>query len=125
MRSTILVVDDEQVTAQLTKTFLGRHGFIVKCAYDGEEALEMADRTNPNLILLDIMLPKMDGYEVCNLLKSKEKLKDVPILFFTAKGCKCDIKRGQEVGGDDYIIKPFSGRKLVERIREHLGIQEN
>ncbi|MGV9103912.1 MAG: response regulator transcription factor [Promethearchaeia archaeon] len=125
MRSTILVVDDEQVTAKLTKTFLERHGFTVKCAYDGEEALEMADHTNPDLILLDIMLPKMDGYKVCTILKSKEKLKDVPVLFFTAKGLKRDIKRGQEVGGDDYIIKPFSGRKLVERIREHLRIEEN
>lgn len=124
MTSTILVVDDEQVTTQLAKTFLGRHGFNVECAYDGEEALELAEETEPDLILLDVMLPKMDGYEVCDILKSKEKFKDIPILFFTAKGLKRDIERGKEVGGDDYIIKPFSGKELVARIREHLGIEE-
>jgi len=124
MDRTILVVDDETVTTQLAETFLGRHGFNVECAYDGEEALEIAEATEPDLILLDVMLPKMDGYEVCSILKSKEKFKETPILFFTAKGLKRDIARGKDAGGDDYIIKPFSGKELVELIREHLGIDE-
>ncbi|MHA1909297.1 MAG: response regulator transcription factor [Candidatus Thorarchaeota archaeon] len=120
----ILVVDDEQITTELAKKFLERHGFDVVCAFDGEAALELAHSESPNLILLDVMLPKLDGFEVCRLLKSEEAFKEVPILMFTAKGLSRDIKRGKEVGADEYIIKPFSGRALVATIRKHLGIEE-
>ncbi len=119
---TILVVDDEVVTTDLAKTFLERHGFKVVLAHDGEQALEMAEKEEPDLILLDVMLPKKDGFEVCKTLKSQAKFKDTPILMFTAKGLSKDVEMGQEAGADEYIIKPFSGKALVATIRKHLGI---
>ncbi|MDF1541235.1 MAG: response regulator [Candidatus Thorarchaeota archaeon] len=120
----ILVVDDEQITTELAKKFLERHGFDVICAFDGQAALDLAHSENPDLILLDVMLPRMDGFEVCNILKQEEAFKKVPILMFTAKGLSRDIQRGEEVGADEYIVKPFSGKALVATIRKHLGIEE-
>ena len=122
-KKTILVVDDEEITTELAKKFLQRHGFEVICAYDGETALDMAISQNPDLILLDVMLPKLDGYEVCRRLKSKKDFKNVPILMFTAKGLSRDIQEGEEAGADEYIIKPFSGKDLVATIKKHLGIE--
>ena len=118
----ILVVDDEEVTTDLAKAFLERHGFVVICAYDGEQALDKARSENPSLILLDVMLPKLDGFEVCKRLKSEEQFKTIPILMFTAKGLSRDVEKGHEVGADEYIIKPFSGKALVATIRKHLGM---
>jgi len=120
----ILVVDDEKITTELAKKFLERHGFDVVCAFDGQAALDLAHSENPDLILLDVMLPKMDGFEVCKILKDEEAFKEVPILMFTAKGLSRDIQRGAEVGADEYIVKPFSGKALVATIRKHLGIEE-
>ena len=120
MKKKILVVDDEEVTTELAKKFLEKHGFIVSCAYDGEEALKLAHSENPDLILLDVMLPRIDGFEVCKRLKKEEQFKKIPILMFTAKGLSRDIEKGQEVGADEYIIKPFSGKALVATIRKHL-----
>ena len=120
----ILVVDDEEVTTELAKTFLERHGFIVICAYNGKEALDLARAEKPDLILLDVMLPDIDGYEVCKDLKNEEPFKTTPILMFTAKGLNRDVERGREVGADEYIIKPFSGKALVATIRRHLGIED-
>lgn len=120
MKKKILVVDDEEVTTKLAKKFLEKHGFIVACAYDGEEALKLAHSENPDLILLDVMLPQIDGFEVCKRLKKEEQFKNIPILMFTAKGLSRDIEKGKEVGADEYIIKPFSGKALVATIRKHL-----
>jgi len=120
----ILVVDDEELTTQLAKTFLEKHGFNVIIAFDGEEGLRMAKAENPDLILLDVMLPFMDGFEVCKKLKESDNFKNTPILMFTAKGLISDIEKGQAVGADEYIIKPFSGKALVATIRKHLGITE-
>ncbi len=120
----ILVVDDEELTTQLAKTFLEKHGFNVIIAFDGEEGLSMAKAENPDLILLDVMLPYMDGFEVCKKLKESDNFKNTPILMFTAKGLISDIEKGQAVGADEYIIKPFSGKALVATIRKHLGITE-
>ncbi len=120
----ILVVDDEELTTQLAKTFLEKHGFNVIIAIDGEEGLSMAKAENPDLILLDVMLPYMDGFEVCKKLKESDNFKNTPILMFTAKGLSSDIEKGQAVGADEYIIKPFSGKALVATIRKHLGITE-
>ncbi len=120
----ILVVDDEELTTQLAKTFLEKHGFNVITAFDGEEGLRMAKAENPDLILLDVMLPYMDGFEVCKKLKESDNFKNIPILMFTAKGLISDIEKGQAVGADEYIIKPFSGKALVATIRKHLGITE-
>ncbi|MFW9908667.1 MAG: response regulator transcription factor [Candidatus Thorarchaeota archaeon] len=120
----ILVVDDEQITTELAKKFLESHGFEVACAFDGETALELAHSESPDLILLDVMLPRMDGFEVCRRLKGEDRFKKVPILMFTAKGLSRDIKEGQEAGADDYLVKPFSGKALVETIRKHLRIED-
>jgi DNA-binding response OmpR family regulator len=120
----ILVVDDDQMTTDLVKTFLEKHGFEVVIASDGEEALEIAHEQVPNLILLDVMLPTIDGFEVCKRLKDHATLKNTPILMFTAKGLSSDVERGDVAGADEYIVKPFSGKALVVIIREHLGISE-
>ncbi len=120
----ILVVDDEELTTELAKTFLEKHGFEVIIAYDGEEGLRLAETDNPDLILLDVMLPSMDGFAVCKKLKGNEKFKDTPILMFTAKGLSSDIEKGEAVGADEYIVKPFSGKALVATIRKHLGMDD-
>ena len=118
----ILVVDDEQMTTDLAKTFLEKHGFEVVIASDGEQALELAEEQIPDLILLDVMLPTIDGFEVCKKLKDNAMFENTPILMFTAKGLSSDVERGEAVGADEYIIKPFSGKALVATIRKHLGM---
>ncbi len=120
----ILVVDDEELTTELAKTFLEKHGFTVLIAFDGESGLKLAETENPDLILLDVMLPELDGFEVCKRLKENEKFKNTPILMFTAKGLSSDIEKGEAVGADEYIVKPFSGKALVATIRAHLGMDE-
>ncbi len=120
----ILVVDDEEVTVELARTFLERHGFTVVCAYDGEEALRVAFEERPDLVLLDVVLPRLDGFEVCSRLKADEHFKHVPILMFTARGFDRDMQKGKESGADEYIVKPFSGKALVATIRKHLGLAE-
>ena len=117
---TILVVDDEVVTTELAKAFLESHGFNVVIAHDGEDAIDLALTEKPDLVLLDVILPKIDGFEVCKILKSKESMQGIPILLFTAKGLSKDIEMGEEVGADEYIIKPFAGRALVATIKKHL-----
>jgi len=124
MSKKILVVDDVEITTKLAQKWLERHGFIVVCAYDGLEALELAHSENPDLILLDVMLPHLDGFEVCKQLKAEDQFKKVPILMFTAKGLSRDVERGQEVGADEYIIKPFQGKALVATIRKHLKMSD-
>jgi DNA-binding response OmpR family regulator len=120
----ILVVDDEQMTTDLAKTFLEKHGFEVVIASDGEQALELAEEQTPDLILLDVMLPTIDGFEVCKKLKDNAMFKNTPILMFTAKGLSSDVERGEAAGADEYIIKPFSGKALVATIRKHLGMSK-
>ena len=120
----ILVVDDEQLTTDLAKTFLEKHGFEVVIASDGEQALALAHEQVPDLILLDVMLPTIDGFEVCKRLKDHATFKNTPILMFTAKGVSIDVERGEAAGADEYIIKPLSGKALVATIRKHLGLSE-
>jgi DNA-binding response OmpR family regulator len=124
MNKKILVVDDETLTTELAQTFLEKHGFHVVTAADGEKGLEKAEIENPDLILLDVMLPTIDGFTVCKLLRENEKFKNTPILMFTARGLSSDIERGETVGADEYIVKPFSGKALVATIRKHLGMNE-
>ncbi len=119
----ILVVDDEEMTTQLAKVFLERQGFEVVCAYDGEEGIRLAHSEHPDLILLDITIPKVDGFEVCRQLKSEDEFRQIPILMFTGSDLSRDIARGHEVGADEYIVKPFSGKALVATIRKHLKME--
>ena len=117
----ILVVDDEIYIVHILDFSLGMEGYSVVTALDGEQALEKVAQQKPDLIVLDIMMPKLDGYETCKALKSKDETKDIPVILLSAKGRNVDQKTGFEVGADDYITKPFSPRKLVERINSILG----
>jgi len=117
----ILVVDDEIYIVHILDFSLGMEGYQVITALDGEQALEKARAEHPDLIVLDIMMPKLDGYETCKVLKSDETTKNIPVILLSAKGRNVDQKVGFEVGADDYITKPFSPRKLVERINAILG----
>ena len=117
----ILVVDDEIYIVHILDFSLGMEGYEVVTALDGEQALEKARSEKPDLIVLDIMMPKLDGYETCKRLKADATTKDIPVILLSAKGRNVDQKVGFEVGADDYITKPFSPRKLVERINAILG----
>ncbi len=117
----ILVVDDEIYIVHILDFSLGMEGYEVLTALDGEQALEVARTEQPDLIVLDIMMPKLDGYETCKQLKADEKTRAIPVILLSAKGRHTDQKIGYEVGADDYITKPFSPRKLVERINTLLG----
>ncbi len=110
----ILLVDDEPSLQKMLQHALEREGFQVQIAGDGEEALEMYSSFEPHLIVLDIMLPKLDGTEVCRRIRSQS---DVPILMLTAKDDEIDRVVGLELGADDYVTKPFAVRELVARVR--------
>ncbi len=113
-RYKILVVDDEKRIVHFIRLNLEHDGFDVLTAYDGSEALKRVREDLPDLVLLDVMLPDMDGFEVLRLIR---EVSDVPVIMVTAKGEEEDIVRGLELGADDYITKPFSPRELVSRIR--------
>jgi two-component system alkaline phosphatase synthesis response regulator PhoP len=117
----ILVVDDEIYIVHILDFSLGMEGYEVITALDGEQALEKARAEKPDLIVLDIMMPKLDGYETCRMLKGDDITREIPVILLSAKGRNVDQKIGFEVGADDYITKPFSPRKLVERINAILG----
>ncbi|UCF78498.1 MAG: response regulator [Candidatus Eiseniibacteriota bacterium] len=117
----ILVVDDEVYIVHILDFSLGMEGYEVVTALDGEEALAKVKSENPDLIVLDIMMPKLDGYETCRILKSDPEVKHIPVILLSAKGRNVDQQMGFQVGADDYITKPFSPRKLVERIKLILG----
>ncbi len=117
----ILVVDDEIYIVHILDFSLGMEGYEVITALDGEQALEKLKSERPDLIVLDIMMPKLDGYEVCKAIKSDPDTRHIPVILLSAKGRNVDQKLGFDVGADDYITKPFSPRKLVERINQLLG----
>jgi len=114
MPSTILVVDDEKNIVQLARLYLNNEGFHVEAAYDGRQALEKARTVRPDLIVLDIMMPEVDGLTVCKELR---KSSNVPIIILTARGDDVDRIVGLELGADDYISKPFNPRELVARVK--------
>lgn len=120
MRKNILIVEDEKDIIEVLRYYLEKEGYRVHVAQDGFAALEIAARVIPNLILLDLMLPKLDGMEVCRRIKADERLRPIPILMLTAKGEESDKVRGLEIGADDYITKPFSAKELVARVKAHL-----
>lgn len=114
MSHTILVVDDERPIAEILKYNLEKDGFKVILAYDGEEALKRVEDNSPDLILLDIMLPKKDGFAVCREIRA---YKPVPIIMLTAKETEIDKVLGLELGADDYVTKPFSAREVTARVK--------
>ena len=110
----ILVVDDERNIVELVRLYLEKEGFAVVSAADGEQALVQYERTDPDLVILDLMLPKLDGFEVCRELRRRG---DVPILMLTARSEDVDAIVGLELGADDYVTKPFNPRALVARVK--------
>ncbi|MBC8366589.1 response regulator [bacterium] len=119
----VLVVDDEVYILHILDFSLGAEGFDVITAADGEQALARARSERPDLIVMDIMMPRLDGYETCKRLKSDPATKDIPVLLLTARGREEDRKRGMEAGANDYMTKPFSPNKLIGRVSEMLGIK--
>jgi len=117
MSEKVLIIDDEETTVQLISILLERRNFEVIKAHTAEEGLRKAYRYQPDLVLLDIMMPDMDGWEVCKRLR---EMSDVPIIFLTARGETKDIVRGLEMGADDHIAKPYDNEELVSRIRARL-----
>src|SRR3989338_4794951 len=117
----ILLVDDEVQLVEVVKMRLEANNYEVILAYDGQEALDKARKAKPDLIILDLMLPKMDGYKVCRMLKFDEKYKNIPIIMFTARAQDSDEKLGYEVGADAYIVKPFEPEMLLDKIAELLS----
>jgi CheY-like chemotaxis protein len=117
----ILVVDDE-IILHILDFSLGAEGCEVITAADGEEALQKARTERPDLIVLDIMMPKVDGFEACRRLKADPETSPIPVILLTAKGREVDRQMGMEVGADDYIVKPFSPTRLIEKIGSYLSV---
>jgi two-component system phosphate regulon response regulator PhoB len=114
---TVLVVEDEAALSTLLRYNLEREGYRVLEAHDGEEALVVADETKPDLVLLDWMLPQLSGIEVCRRLRTRNTMRNVPIVMLTARDEETDRVRGLNTGADDYIVKPFSMAELLARVR--------
>ena len=121
MPSKILIVDDEKTISDIIKYNLEKEGYTTVVAFDGEEALSKVSEEDPNLIILDLMLPKIDGLEVARQVR---KTKDTPIIMLTAKDSELDKVLGLEMGADDYVTKPFSNRELVARVKANLRRQK-
>ena len=114
LNRTILIVDDDKKIVQLVSLYLKREGYRVLSAFDGQEALEMARSKQPDLIVLDLFLPELDGTDVCRLLRAESR---VPIIMLTARATDEDKLLGLDIGADDYLTKPFNPRELVARVR--------
>ena len=117
VKVTILVVDDEPDIVELIQYNLQKAGFSVLTAMDGPTALQIAREENPSLVVLDLLLPGLEGTDVCRILKQDDRTRAIPILMLTAKGEEIDRVVGLELGADDYVVKPFSPRELVLRIK--------
>jgi len=117
----ILIVDDEEGIVKVVKMYLEHHRYEVITALDGQEGLEKAKTEKPDLIVLDLMLPKINGYKVCGLLKKDARHAKIPVILFTARAQEKDVKLGEEVGADAYITKPFEPEALLSKIEELMG----
>ncbi len=117
MKKTVLVVDDERDIVDLIRYNLQKEGYDVAAAYDGKEALAKAFVSPPDLVILDVMMPVMDGFDVCRTLRANPGTAGVPVMFLTARAGEVDEVVGLELGADDYILKPISPRKLVTRVK--------
>ena len=117
MPKEILIVDDEPSIVVPIQFLMQQQGYNVLVAENGHDALDMIYKYNPDLVLLDIMLPGIDGYEVCEIVRLNPKLRDVKIIFLTAKGREVEIAKGLALGADAYITKPFSNAELVAKVK--------
>ncbi|MEW5909467.1 MAG: response regulator [Thermodesulfobacteriota bacterium] len=117
MAKRILIVDDEPNILVPLQFLMEQNGYQVNLAYSGEEALEAVSKLRPDLILLDIMLPGIDGFEVCQILRLNPEWKQIKIIFLTARGRDVDIAKGMILGADAYIVKPFSNAEIISRVK--------
>jgi two-component system alkaline phosphatase synthesis response regulator PhoP len=119
----ILVIEDEKDLAEMIKVTLEKAGYSVELAYDGQDGLQRAKNTNPSLIVLDLMIPLVDGYKVCEELKSEDQYKNIPIVVLTARDSKIEEKIGYAMGADVYLAKPYEPKTLLSKIKKLLGEQ--
>lgn len=121
MKRSILVVDDEPSIVLSLEFLMSQLGHEVRIANDGEAALKAVTESAPHLILLDVMMPKRDGYSICRAIRNNAEWEDIKIILLTAKGREEEREKGLALGADDYITKPFSTRKVVEKVQNLLG----
>jgi len=121
MAHRILIADDEPNIVLALEFLMKKEGYEVQTVSDGEEALRTIEKSPPDLILLDIMMPNLDGYEVCQRIRSDPSMKDIVIIMLTAKGREVEREKGLALGADFYITKPFSTREVVQKVREVLA----
>ena len=119
---TIMIVDDTKDNINILRQFLAKFGFKTTVAFNGEMALDLIPKLKPDLILLDIMMPGIDGYEVCIRLKKDAELKNIPVIFITARGDTEDVVEGFEAGAVDFIMKPFRLEEVYARVKTHLTL---
>ncbi len=117
----VLVADDDPVILRLIQVNLELEGYEVLLAHDGANAIEVATGEGPDLVILDIMMPRLDGYETCRRLKAQDSTRDIPVVFLSAKAQQSDIEKGQEYGVAEYLTKPFDPNDLVEVVDRLLG----
>lgn len=120
MAKKILIIEDEVELVDMVVMRLEANGYEVMSANDGEAGLDAVKKNKPDLILLDLMLPKIDGYQVCRILKSDNRFEDIPIIMFTARAQESEMKKGMALGADAYITKPFEPPVLIAKIKELL-----
>jgi len=120
----ILIVDDVLKNIQLLGNILQNEGYEISFAINGEQAIDTVENVNPDLILLDIMMPGIDGYEVCKIFKMNDKIKDIPVIFLSAKNNTEDIVKGFKIGAIDYISKPFIQEELLARVNTHYELKQ-
>ena len=117
----ILVVEDDPVIVISLEFLMAQNGYEVQTCNNGEDALKLAEQHQPDLILLDVMLPRRTGYEVCQALRSQEQFANTKIVLLTARGRDVDVQKGLDAGADTYVTKPFSTRDLVKTVKDLLG----
>ncbi len=123
MNNKILVVEDEESLLKLESILLTSKGYLVTGVMDGRAALEEIRTNRPDLVILDIMLPEIDGFEVCKRIKENSETRDIPVVMLTAKKSNQDVERGRQVGADAYITKPFRSARVMEVIEGLIGKQ--
>lgn len=121
MSRKIVIVDDDPYILMSLEFLMKKSGYEVLVARNGKEAMEVINKMLPELVLLDIMMPDVDGYSICAQIKSSKKLKDIKVIFISAKTKEADIKKGYDAGASLYITKPFSTRELMKQVKDLLG----
>lgn len=121
MTAKILIAEDERDIRELITFTLEFGGFQVIAATNGQEAIELARQHRPDLIILDVRMPRMTGYEACRILKSQEETRAIPVVFLSAKGQEAEIRQGMEAGADAYILKPFAPDELIQQVQSLLN----